>query len=181
MSRRARGFERRPAWYGETDSTLGAVWVALSDRGLARAEFATNELAFCHGLHAAGFEPVYDPAVMAGALQQFHDVLAGGRRWIDLPLDLTGQPPFKRAVLEAVAAVGYGEVRSYGEIAADVGQPLAARAVGTAIAGNPVFLRVPCHRIIRADGTLGEYGTRVWGRRGAQYKRALLQLEGVHL
>ncbi len=82
-----------------------------------------------------------------------------------------GGTPFQRSVWSALCEIGYGETASYGEIAARVGQPGAARAVGIANARNPVSIIVPCHRVIGADGTLTGYGG------GLPRKRYLLDLE----
>jgi methylated-DNA-[protein]-cysteine S-methyltransferase len=86
-------------------------------------------------------------------------------------LDLSGLTPLQRAVLEAVARVPHGKVRSYGEIAAEIGHPRAARFVGTTLAQNPFPVFIPCHRIVRADGSLGGF----YG--GTDLKRRMLLLE----
>ena len=87
-----------------------------------------------------------------------------------------GLTPFATAVLRATAAIPAGQVRTYGQIAQAIGRPGAARAVGAALARNPVPVRIPCHRVIRADGQLGDYS----GEGGAAGKAALLAAEGVH-
>lgn len=92
----------------------------------------------------------------------------------DLPLDLTGVTPFRRRVMEAAATIPRGEVRSYGWLARRVGRPQASRAVGSAMATNPVPLIVPCHRVVRADGRLGAYSLG-----GPDNKWALLRHEGA--
>jgi methylated-DNA-[protein]-cysteine S-methyltransferase len=86
-------------------------------------------------------------------------------------LDLGGLTPLQRSVLRAVASVPHGQVRSYGEIAAQVGRPRAFRFVGTTLAQNPFPLFIPCHRIVRADGSLGGFGG------GAKLKKRMLSLE----
>ena len=86
-------------------------------------------------------------------------------------LDLSGQTPLQRAVLEAVASVPHGEVRSYGKIAAQVGHPRAHRFVGTTLACNPLPILIPCHRIVRADGSPGGF----YG--GTDLKKRMLLLE----
>lgn len=85
------------------------------------------------------------------------EYLAGERSFFTVPLDLSGVPPFERSALEVAARIPYGEVRSYKWIAEQLGQPAAARAVGGAMAGNPVPIIVPCHRVVRSDGGLGGY------------------------
>jgi methylated-DNA-[protein]-cysteine S-methyltransferase len=86
-------------------------------------------------------------------------------------LDLSGLTPLQRSVLKAVSSVPYGEVRSYGQVAAQIGRPRACRFVGTSLARNPFPIIIPCHRIIRADGSLGGF----YG--GIDLKKRLLLLE----
>jgi methylated-DNA-[protein]-cysteine S-methyltransferase len=93
----------------------------------------------------------------------------------DVELDLEWCTTFQRAALAAMRAIPYGEVASYGEVAALAGHPNAQRAVGSVCAGNRFSLFVPCHRVVGADG-LGSYGSL-----GPNYKRRLLELEGVVL
>jgi O-6-methylguanine DNA methyltransferase len=91
-----------------------------------------------------------------------------------VPLDLLGTP-FQRSVWAALLAIPYGETHTYGGLAALLGRPRAARAVGRAVGTNRVNILVPCHRVIGRDGTLTGYGG------GLERKRALLHLEGVML
>lgn len=90
----------------------------------------------------------------------------------DVSVDLDWCTPFQRAVADVLRALPWGEVVSYGELAALAGHPGAQRAVGTFCAGNPLFLFLPCHRVVGADG-IGSYG-----RSGVAFKRRLLRLEG---
>ncbi len=101
----------------------------------------------------------------------------GGSRdaFADVELDLEWCTPFQRAAVEAIRAIPFGEVASYGEVAALAGHPNAQRAVGSVCAANRFSLFVPCHRVVGADG-LGSYGSL-----GPSYKRRLLELEGVVL
>ena len=89
-------------------------------------------------------------------------------------MDLSFVSPFEQAVLAACRAIPRGEVRTYADLAAAVGRPGAARAVGNAMRRNPVPLLVPCHRVVRRDGTIGQYSMG-----GPEMKRRLLQLEGA--
>ena len=98
-----------------------------------------------------------------------HDTFA------DVELDLDWCTPFQRAAVEAMRSIPYGEVATYGEVAALAGHPNAQRAVGSVCASNRFSLFVPCHRVVGADG-LGPYGSL-----GPSYKRRLLELEGVVL
>jgi methylated-DNA-[protein]-cysteine S-methyltransferase len=146
---------------------------------VVRVAGETDEAAFYEELAMAGLLPAEpDDDGLRDVAGQLAGYFSGRRRSFDLPIDLNGLSPFQREVLMAVKAVPYGEVRSYGEIARDVGRPGAARAVGSVMAINPVSLIIPCHRIIRGDGTPGLYG-RTDGDRGVRKKLWLLALEGV--
>lgn len=105
------------------------------------------------------------------AREELAEYLAGDRAFFTVPVDLSRVPPFDRAALAIASRIPYGEVRSYKWIAEQLGQPDAARAVGGAMAGNPVPLIVPCHRVVKTDGALGGYSF------GLLQKEALLSLE----
>ena len=98
---------------------------------------------------------------------------AGKRQMLDIPLDLDGQPVFRRKVWGVLQTIPYGRVRSYGWVARKIGTPRAARAVGGACGDNPVPLIVPCHRVVGGDGSLGGFSS------GLRVKKRLLRLEGV--
>jgi methylated-DNA-[protein]-cysteine S-methyltransferase len=100
-----------------------------------------------------------------------------------LPVDLGDRSEWDQAVLTGVRTIGHGETASYGEVARRIGRAGAARAVGGAVARNPVGILVPCHRVIAGDGSLGGYGAAAWGGVAAalELKRALLALEGVEV
>ena len=102
--------------------------------------------------------------------RQLEEYFAGERTTFDVPLAPEGAP-FEREVWRALEEIPYGETVSYGEIARRVGQPTAARAVGTANGRNPIAVIVPCHRVIGANGSLTGYGG------GLERKRLLLELE----
>jgi methylated-DNA-[protein]-cysteine S-methyltransferase len=101
--------------------------------------------------------------------------LAGRRQAFDLPVDLSAVTSFQREVLLAACQIPRGQVRTYAEVARQIGRPKAARAVGQALASNPVPIVVPCHRVLAADGSLRGYT----GGGGLRTKRRLLTLEGV--
>ena len=94
---------------------------------------------------------------------------------ICVPLKLSGHPDFQRDVWRVTSEIPYGEVRTYGWVAARLGRPKTARAVGGALAQNPFPVVVPCHRVVRTDGSLGGFSA------GLEWKKALLQLEGTCL
>jgi len=142
----------------------GLLALALPNESYPNAEASVRRLC---GRAATIHE---DELALAPALTQLAAYFAGTLRAFDLPLDPRGTP-FQRRVWDAVAAVPYGETRSYGAIARAIGQPLAVRAVGAANGANPLALIIPCHRIIGSDGTLHGYGG------GLDTKRQLLALE----
>ena len=108
--------------------------------------------------------------------QRFRDWFRGSRDdFLDVDLDLEGYTPFSRALVDALRAVPYGEVVTYGELSALAGRSRAARAAGTFCAHNRFSLVVPCHRVVGVDG-IGGYGSL-----GVEYKRRLLKVEGVTL
>jgi methylated-DNA-[protein]-cysteine S-methyltransferase len=109
--------------------------------------------------------------------EQLDEWFAGRRHAFDLPLDLSDVDGFRRVVLETlVREVPWGEVVSYGELAALAGRPRAARAVGSAMRNNPIPFVIPCHRVIAAGNKIGGYGG---GRNAVALKRELLAREGV--
>jgi methylated-DNA-[protein]-cysteine S-methyltransferase len=105
------------------------------------------------------------------AAAELREYLAGERAFFDVPWDLRALPAFSRRVLEVTARIPFGDVRTYAEIARAIGAPRASRAVGNALGSNPVPLVIPCHRVIRGDGTTGGYGL------GPDLKPRLLTLE----
>ena len=112
-----------------------------------------------------------DHAVLAATAQQLTEYFAGKRTVFELPLDMPGTP-FQRKVWEALLTIPFGETRSYGAIARQIGHPTAFRAVGAANGRNPVSIIVPCHRAIGSNGTLTGFAG------GIEIKRRLLALEG---
>jgi methylated-DNA-[protein]-cysteine S-methyltransferase len=114
------------------------------------------------------------PKRLDGIARQLEQYFSGRRHTFDLPLDWQLSKGFRRVVLNHLAVdIGYGTTASYGTLARLSGSPKAVRAVGTTCATNPIPVVVPCHRVVRADGTLGGY------RGGPAAKRTLLNLEGA--
>ena len=105
------------------------------------------------------------------AQREMSAYFAGRLRSFSAPCDLDGLPPFTRAVLKITAQIPYGEVRSYRWVANKLGKPRASRAVGNALARNPIPIIIPCHRVVRSDGAIGGFAL------GRNWKRRLLQLE----
>jgi O-6-methylguanine DNA methyltransferase len=107
----------------------------------------------------------------AQAREELSEYLQGRRVFFSVPVDLSGCPAFQRRVLDETRRIPFGETLSYSEIARRIGHDRASRAVGTALGRNPVPLIVPCHRVLRGDGSLGGYGL------GLPVKQHLLQME----
>jgi methylated-DNA-[protein]-cysteine S-methyltransferase len=167
-----------PVSYASLESPLGTIWLAATSRGLACVSCSADEVEFSFEVERThGTEPVWNPRGLEPMMRQLDEYFAGRRTVFDLPVDLTGVSEFQRTVLETVRQVPYGEVQSYGDIAFAVGKPQAARAVGGVMAMNPVSIVIPCHRIVRSDGTHGEYAFRTLGASGATIKELLLNLE----
>lgn len=108
---------------------------------------------------------------------QLCQYLAGEPVEFDAPLDLSGITPFGRRVLEACAAIPYGQTRTYLQLAHEVGRPQAPRAVGGALGRNPIPLIIPCHRVVASNGGLGGFSA----EQGIALKRRLLELESAGL
>lgn len=153
-------------------SPFGTIWLASAAEGLCglllrgsrgvlemRVRARMGDLRFQVD-HLANSEPV----------QQLKEYFRGERKQFQLPLDLRGTP-FQRKVWNALQEIPYGETRAYAEIAVVVGNPRAVRAVGHANGRNPIPIIVPCHRVIRTNGSLGGYGG------GLDVKESLLALE----
>jgi methylated-DNA-[protein]-cysteine S-methyltransferase len=164
-------------WIGSTQTSLGEVWVAVSDAGLAAVEIGTTRQLFAAQLNQQGSsELILDPQRTGEACAQIRAYLAGERTQFDLQLDWSVLTEYQAKVLAATYAVPYGSTLTYGELAAQLGNPRAARAVGRAEATNPIPLVLPCHRIVGQDGSLRGYGTAA----GVETKAWLLELESSH-
>ncbi len=155
-------------------AAVGTLWVAWNGRGVASVDLfedgpsarAAHEARTGRRTLLAGALP---PELAKAILRR----LAGDRR-AAIPLDLRGRTAFEVAVWEKALEIPFGEVRPYGWIAAEIGRPNAVRAVGTALGHNPVPLVVPCHRVVRSDGMIGNYSLG-----GPHNKRAILTAEGL--
>jgi methylated-DNA-[protein]-cysteine S-methyltransferase len=117
-----------------------------------------------------GSDPTWDPEPPTELHASIQARLAGEG---SVSFNLTGRTPFQRAVLELVASIPRGEVRSYQEVAEQIGHPGAARAVGEVMRTNPIPVLIPCHRVVRSDGSIGRYTPE------PSIKRHLLEEEGV--
>lgn len=161
--------------YTIIDSPLGALLLAATERGLVRVAFASEGHDRVLETLGQKLSPriLRAPARLDQAMRQLDEYFAKHRQVFDLRLDLSLSRGFRQLVQQHLPEIGYGQTRSYRQVAELVGNPKAVRAVGTACATNPLPVVVPCHRVLRADGTLGGYVG------GAEAKATLLHLEAA--
>ncbi len=161
--------------YRTVDSPVGSLLLAATPQGLVRVGFD------CEG-HDAVLARLGDeisprilqaPARLDDIARQLDEYFGGRRRRFDVPIDLQLARGFRRTVLDHLRRVAYGTTATYSALAAAAGNPRAVRAVGSACARNPLPVVVPCHRVVRSDGTIGQYGG------GQAAKRLLLALEAA--
>jgi methylated-DNA-[protein]-cysteine S-methyltransferase len=160
--------------YDFAETPVGTLLVATTERGLCRISFdpvldrEAESLAQAFGVRVLRATKPVDPV-----RRQLDEYFEGKRTAFELPIDLRRQAPFSRAVLARLARVPYGQVTTYGALAAEADRPKAARAVGTVMNRNPVPIVLPCHRVVGANGSLVGYGG------GLERKEQLLKLEGA--
>jgi AraC family transcriptional regulator of adaptative response/methylated-DNA-[protein]-cysteine methyltransferase len=158
--------------YGET--TLGLALVAESDRGVVAILLGDDRSKLRHDLAGAfpGIRLIEDPAGLAGTIAAITTLVEAPQHRLDLPLDLRGSA-LELAVWQALGAIPCGETRSYGALAKTLPMPATAQEVGAACAANLLAVAVPCHRVVKADGSISGY------RWGVDRKRRLINREGV--
>ena len=160
--------------YARFDSPIGPLIVAWNGLGVSAVEAAPDDGAFeaAHLARTARSAHPVDrlPDGLASAIAR----RLGGDRRVRIDLDLRGHTDFERDVWHKALEIPRGEVRPYGWVAAEIGRPRAVRAVGTALGHNPVPLIVPCHRVVRTDGSIGQYSLG-----GPGNKRTILAAEGL--
>jgi methylated-DNA-[protein]-cysteine S-methyltransferase len=161
--------------YRTLDSPIGPLLLAATGDGLVRVAFDREDHAKVLGSLAEQVSPriLAAPGRLDPVARELDEYFAGTRRTFDVPVDLRLAHGFRRTVLDQLRAIAYGTTASYATIAAAAGNPAAVRAVGSACAHNPIPLVVPCHRVIRSDGSIGQY------RGGSDAKQALLALEAA--
>ena len=166
--------------YALVDSPVGTLLAAATERGLACLSYSD---------HDGGVDAVLDrlaaklsprileaPARLDDVRRELDEYFEHRRTAFDLPVDLSLASPFGRRVLQATAAIPFGEVSTYARVAAEAGNPKATRAAGNALGSNPMPIVVPCHRVLHTGGRgIGNYTG------GVHRKEALLRLEGVLL
>jgi AraC family transcriptional regulator, regulatory protein of adaptative response / methylated-DNA-[protein]-cysteine methyltransferase len=157
--------------YSEGESSLGAFTLAASAKGLVAVQFGTVEQRLPElERRFAGATFVHDTQGLAHWVERVREVIEQPGAAADLPLDLRGTD-FERRVWEVLRRIPAGQTLHYGAIAAELGEPRLSREVGQACGENPVAVLVPCHRVVKKDGSLSGY------RWGVPLKRALLERE----
>ncbi len=143
---------------------VGWLRLEATKRGVSKVSFVTD---------AEGWSKVPLSPVMVKLTNELDAYFAGAQLCFSTPIDVTAGSLFCQTVWHALQKVGYGETISYGGLARFLGSPKAARAVGSAVGRNPVPIIVPCHRVVRSNGSLGGYGP------GIEFKIKLLELENI--
>jgi len=160
--------------YAQVDSPFGPLTVAGSERGLLLVAYPERPLDELLTRLAEEVSPrvLEAPARLDRVRRELHEYFEARRRSFTEPIDWTlAGGGFFRRVLETTAGIAYGQVRTYGEVAAGAGSPRAVRATGNGLGSNPMPVVVPCHRVVRTGGGLGGYTG------GVERKRFLLSLE----
>ena len=161
--------------YRTLDTPVGTLLLAATEQGLVRVAYDVEG----HDAVLATLASRVSPRVLAApgrldpVARELDEYFAGSRRAFDVPLDRRLSSGFRAEVLRHLPEIGYGHTESYAQVAAAAGNARAVRAVGSACATNPLPVVVPCHRVVRSDGSIGGYAG------GPAAKRALLTLEGV--
>ena len=161
--------------YRTHDSPVGPLLLATTPQGVVRVAFHTERHDVVLAALAVAVSPriLEAPGRLDAVARQLDEYFDGRRRAFDVAVDLQLATGFRRAVLQHLRDIPYGTTQTYTDVARAAGSPNAVRAAGSACATNPVPLVVPCHRVVRSDGTVGQY------RGGREAKRLLLSLEAA--
>jgi methylated-DNA-[protein]-cysteine S-methyltransferase len=161
--------------YRTIDTPVGTLLLATTMQGLVRVAYEREDHGAVLERLAREISPrvLHAPGRLDAAAKEIDEYFAGRRTGFDLALDFSLSHGFRRLVLSRLAAITYGHTESYAQVAKAAGNPKAVRAVGTACATNPLPIVVPCHRVVRSDGSLGQYVG------GADMKKVLLTLEAA--
>jgi methylated-DNA-[protein]-cysteine S-methyltransferase len=159
----------------EADSPVGRLLVAVTKRGVARVAFDSEDWDTVLEELAQRISPrvLTSRAGTEQIRRELDEYFNRQRHVFDVPADLRLASGFRADTLRATARIPFGSIRTYGQLAVDIGRPRAARAIGNAVGSNPVPIVVPCHRVLRSGGALGGYGG------GVERKVTLLDIEGV--
>jgi O-6-methylguanine DNA methyltransferase len=159
--------------YGAVDTDLGRFWVAYSPRGIRMLLFNVGGAEEFEQAYARRLGRKLRKSEVPSRFAELVRAAARGKGSGPMPVDLGGLAVFERVVLEKLQEIPAGEVRTYTWLARESGRPAAVRAVGNAMARNPVPVLLPCHRVVPVQGGVGNYAF------GSEFKRALLEREGV--
>jgi methylated-DNA-[protein]-cysteine S-methyltransferase len=161
--------------YRTIDSPLGPLLLAATAKGLVRVAFSREDHESVLSCLATDISPriLRTPRRLDEAARQLEEYFTRKRRAFTVPIDLQLAHGFRRSVLLHLRDIPYGKTQSYTAVAKAAGNPSAIRAAASACSHNPLPLVVPCHRVVRSDGTFGEY------RGGPEAKRALLEMEAA--
>ena len=161
--------------YRTLDTPVGSLLLAATEQGLVKVAFDRQDHEAVLAALAQAISPriLRAPARLDPVVRQLDEYFTGGRRAFDVPLDFRLARGFRLSVLEHLPEIAYGHTESYAQVAAAAGSPKAVRAVGTACALNPLPVVVPCHRVVRSDGSYGQYAG------GEEAKRTLLTMEAA--
>ncbi|MBE1493694.1 methylated-DNA-[protein]-cysteine S-methyltransferase [Amycolatopsis lexingtonensis] len=161
--------------YRTLDTPVGSLLLAATKQGLVKVAFDRQD----HDAVLAELASIISPRILRAparldpVVRQLDEYFTGGRHTFDVALDFRLARGFRLSVLEHLPEISYGHTESYAEVAAAAGSPKAVRAVGTACALNPLPVVVPCHRVVRSDGSYGQYAG------GEEAKRLLLTMEAA--
>ena len=161
--------------YRTIDSPVGPLLLAATAKGLVRIAYEREDHEKVLERLARDLSPriLRAPARLDAAAKEIDEYFAGLRQGFDVPVDFSLAHGFRRLVLARLRTIDYGQTASYAAIAIAAGNPKAVRAVGTACATNPIPIVVPCHRVVRSDGSIGQYVG------GVDAKTILLSLEAA--
>lgn len=175
LARKAREDHALDIGYRVVDSPVGKLLLAATERGMLRVAFELeNHAAVLQQLSSTVSPRILEaPELLDSAARQLDEYFDGRRQAFDLPLDFSLSRGFRLDVLHHLPHIAYGTTESYSQVARAAGSPNAVRAVGTACATNPLPVIVPCHRVVRTDGSYGGY------LGGTEAKRTLLTLEAA--
>jgi methylated-DNA-[protein]-cysteine S-methyltransferase len=161
--------------YRTVDSPVGPLLLAATEQGLVRVAYRSEDHDAVLQTLADRISPriLHAPARLDTAARELEEYFTGTRHAFDIPLDWRLSAGFRATVLHRLPDIGYGHTASYAAVAALAGNPKAVRAVGSACATNPLPVVVPCHRVVRSDGSMGGY------LGGIEAKHTLLTLEAA--
>lgn len=168
----------RNIYVSNIESNIGKIFIASSDKGLIKVSLDCSKEDFIKSLISLyNRNIVFNDRKNEKILTQMKNYLKGNLKKFDVGIDIK-VTDFQKKILNMVKRIEYGKVKSYGQIAKEIKKPGASRAVGNAIAKNPIPIVIPCHRVVKSDGTIGGFGGKV---NRVDIKRKLLKIEGLKI